>query len=79
MPHLWYELLGMTADERQSVYRELFRHQLEPELIYEIRKATNGNFVLGNARFQKKISNMLGRPCGSGLVRKARWVNALLV
>lgn len=74
-PHLMYEKLGPTAEERQYVYRELFRHQLEPGLIDEIRKATNGNFVLGNTRFQEDISNMLGRcvvPGNAGRPKKRK-------
>ena len=54
-PHSLYQALGRTASERQNAYRELFRYELEPGEIDEIRKATNGNFALGNSRFKQEI------------------------
>jgi len=48
IPHSIYLLLGTTNTERQTAHRELFRYQLEPGVVDKIRKATNGNFVLGN-------------------------------
>jgi putative transposase len=60
-PHSLYQKLGRTNAERQMAYRELFRYELESEEIDTIRKATNGNFALGNDRFTSEISEMLGR------------------
>jgi putative transposase len=60
-PHFMYEKLGLTDTARQENYRELFRYSLEPGMVDEIRKATNGNFVLGNDRFKEEISKVLGR------------------
>ncbi len=60
-PHFMYQELGLTQTERQSNYRELFRFNLEPGLVDEIRRATNGNFVLGNNRFKEEIGKTLGR------------------
>nr|WP_319394713.1 hypothetical protein [uncultured Desulfobacter sp.] len=60
-PHLLYHELGGTEEDRRSAYRELFRHNLDPGEIDQIRKATNGNFALGAKRFQDEISEMLGR------------------
>jgi len=60
-PHFMYESLGLTDTARQESYRELFRHDMEPGLVDQIRKATNGNFVLGDNRFQEEISKALGR------------------
>jgi len=34
---------------------------MEPGLVDQIRKATNGNFVLGDNRFKDEISKALGR------------------
>jgi putative transposase len=34
----------------QAAYRELLRCWLGPEVVGEIRTATNGNFALGGAR-----------------------------
>jgi len=60
-PHPSYEALGTDAAARQAAYRELFRHELEPELVDEIRCATNGNYALGNERFAAQVSLALGR------------------
>jgi len=60
-PHFMYEELGSTETLRQASYRELFRYNLEPGLVDEIRKATNGNYVLGNDRFKEEIRKALGR------------------
>ena len=72
-PHALYLALGQTAADRQAAYRELFRYALEPGLVDEIRKATNGNFALGDARFGEQIASALGRralPGKSGRPRK---------
>lgn len=74
-PHPIYLDLGRAEDERHAAYRELFRFHLEPEIIDTIRKATNGNFVLGNNRFQDEISQALGRrvkPGAAGRPRKQK-------
>ncbi|MCH9699248.1 MAG: transposase [Gammaproteobacteria bacterium] len=60
-PHAIYKQLGMTAQDRQKIYRQLFRSKLKSEVIDGIRKMTNGNYVLGNERFKEKIGKMLGR------------------
>jgi len=41
--------------------RELFRYELEPGPVDEIRRATNGNYALGNAAFAAQVSTALGR------------------
>ncbi|MDD5367039.1 MAG: transposase [Gallionellaceae bacterium] len=72
-PHETYSALGLTDGTRQTAYRELFRSQLEPGMIDAIRKATNGNYILGNSRFAEEISRALGRrvtPGKSGRPRK---------
>lgn len=60
-PHLLYGELGRTKEEKLSAYRELFRYQLKDDEIDQIRKATNGNFALGEKRFLNEISMLLGR------------------
>ena len=60
-PHYLYEALGPDGASRKHAYRELFRHQLEPGLVDEIRSATNGNYALGNPKFQEQIEEALGR------------------
>jgi len=70
--HSLYQDLGRTDGERQTAYRELFRHELEPQEIDKIRKATNGNLVLGNSRFNEEISEMLGRRVTPGKAGRPR-------
>lgn len=60
-PHTLYEALGLDAAGRQATYRELFRHELDPGLVDDIRHATNGNFALGTERFAGQIAAALGR------------------
>jgi putative transposase len=65
-PHLQYVALGLDSASRRAAYRGLFRAHMEPELIDEIRTATNGNFALGNSRFKAEIEAMLGRRATPG-------------
>ena len=60
-PHVCYQALAADEQERQAAYRELFRYQLDPGLVDEIRAATNGNYVLGTSRFQEEVTKALGR------------------
>jgi putative transposase len=71
--HGLYSALGQDEERRQAAYRELFRHELEPGLMDQIRRATNGNFVLGDERFAREIEAVIGRravPGKSGRPRK---------
>lgn len=60
-PHRLYASLGGDPAARQAAYRDLFRDELDPDLTDTIRNATNGNFVLGSARFADEIAQALGR------------------
>lgn len=60
-PHSLYHALGQDKASRAAAYRELFRHELEPGLVDEIRRATNGNYALGSAAFAAQVSVALGR------------------
>lgn len=60
-PHTIYERLDLDDVARQVAYRELFRYQLAPNIVDEIRQATNGNYALGDARFAQEIAETLGR------------------
>jgi len=60
-PHRLYLALGGEASARQAAYRELFRYELEPGLVDRIRRASNGNFVLGSERFAAEVAAVLGR------------------
>ena len=61
VPHEQYEALGTTPEERRQAYRELFAGDARYWGIDEIRKATNGNFALGNERFRREVAAKLGR------------------
>jgi putative transposase len=60
-PHDEYRRLGRQDAERREAYRRLFRAQVDEVLTNEILDATNGNFVLGDPRFQDRIVQALGR------------------
>lgn len=60
-PHAEYLRLARDDTDRRDAYRALFKAHLEAETVDEIRKATNGNFALGNGRFKKEIEDALGR------------------
>jgi len=60
-PHPEYQQLGQTDSERQTAYRSLFKAHLDPDTLKTIRTATNGNYVLGDNRFQEHIARMLNR------------------
>ena len=67
-------VVSEDAASRAAAYRELFRYELEPGLVDEIRRATNGNYALGNAAFAAQVSTTLGRravPGKSGRPRRA--------
>ncbi len=70
-PHFMYEALGLTKTMQETRYRELFRYNLEPGLVDEIREARNGNYVLENDRFKEEISKALGRHVQTGKAREA--------
>lgn len=60
-PHPLFSALGKTDAERQSVYRGLFRTQLDHEAIDNIRLALNQSQPLGNERFYRQIEKMAGQ------------------
>lgn len=60
-PHTVYHALGQGLASCQMAYRELFQPVLEANVLDEIRRATNGNFALGNPAFVEQIAVALGR------------------
>ncbi len=70
--HELYDALGLDAEKRTVAYRELFRYQLEPGLVDEIRAATNGNYALGSKKFQEQIAGELGRRVTPGKAGRPR-------
>lgn len=61
-PHPVVLALGATREERQSAYRELFRTDLAPGVLAQIRKSTQSGFVFGSPAFQEKVSATFGLP-----------------
>ncbi len=51
------ELKTMKGNE---IYRELFKYQIDDELIEQIRTVSNSGYVLGIERFQQQIAQTLG-------------------
>lgn len=65
-PHALYAALGHNKEQRQDAYRKLFTHALRPELIEQIRRATSGNYALGNVQFTDQLNKALGRAVTPG-------------
>jgi putative transposase len=65
-PHVTYDALGTDASSRQEAYRQMFQVQLEPVLVDQIRRATNGNFALGDPLFVAQIEAVLGCRAAEG-------------
>ncbi len=65
-PHAAYDALDANQRARQTAYRELFQLDLEPKLVEEIRRATNGNLALGDQCFASDIEHALGRRAIAG-------------
>jgi putative transposase len=66
VPHPCYLALGGDAAARRGAYRKLCNLALDKAVVDEIRLATNGGFVLGNARFAAEVGRMLGRRVARG-------------
>lgn len=60
-PHVAYQRLGRSNDERLSAYRQLFKQQLSEHSMNEIREATNKAWALGSERFKQKIQKLTER------------------
>ena len=60
-PHPDYVALGAADVDRRRRYRALFDARLEAKTLADIRSATNGNFVLGNKRFEDEVAAMVRR------------------
>ncbi len=73
-PHQLYVTLGQESNERQKAYRDLFEQELPSEKVEFIRRATNGNYALGDMPFIKSAADVLERfvtPQRAG--RPRRW------
>ena len=54
-PHELYLALGKTKHERLESYRQLFKVQVDVELLKEIRDSVNKSLALGNEKFVLQI------------------------
>jgi putative transposase len=71
-PHVEYQALGAIAEQQQEAYRALFRAQLDPETLAEVRTALNGQLITGTGRFTAEIETMLGRRVQPGMRGRPR-------
>ena len=75
--HAAYEGLGTAEDSRREAYRGLFRAEMEPALVDEIRQATHGNYALGSSRVKAEAEEALGRRVSRGKAGRKRLVKQL--
>ena len=59
--HPLYLALARDSIERQKNYRELFKYQIEGQLLEDIRSAINLGMALGNERFTAVVESLTGR------------------
>ena len=59
--HERYFALGDTDAARQEAYRELFKYQIEPGVLKQIRDAGNYGIALGGDRFREEVEAALNR------------------
>jgi putative transposase len=61
-PHALYDDLGEDPVSRERAYRALFDERLTVGTLDKVRRATHGNFALGNKKFTENMAKLLGRP-----------------
>jgi putative transposase len=71
-PHGAYLALGRSDEIRQRQYREMFKSELSPKMIDDIRMATNSNYALGSGKFAAEIEKALGRRVSPGINGRPR-------
>lgn len=70
--HPLYQALSQDERLRAESYRELFRYQLDPGLVDQIRAATNGNYALGSPKFSAEVEAALGRRVTRGMAGRPK-------
>lgn len=60
-PPVLYEALGTEPADRQAAYRALFEDALKPEMLAEIRQATNRGDLLGDDDFRQEVETSFRR------------------
>jgi len=71
-PHPLYLELDDDPVKRQEVYRELFCHHMDNDLLHEIRESLNHELVLGRSYFKDKIEEMTKRQTRLGMPGRPR-------
>ncbi len=71
-PHPSFTALAEDGPARREAYRVLFRSDIDADVIQQIRSATNGNYALGNERFQQQVAEALGRRATPGKAGRPR-------
>ncbi|MFQ3325291.1 MAG: putative transposase [Pseudomonadales bacterium] len=54
-PYEEHLTLSKSVDERQKIYQDLFKYQLDKELVTKISDATNKGIAIGNESFKQDI------------------------
>ena len=65
-PHAAFLALGGDESSRRLAYVELFRSELEPGELDDIRLSANAGYALCSERFRKEIESAVGRRAGPG-------------
>jgi putative transposase len=60
-PHPLYAALGGSAGKRAAAYAALFGAALPVEFVDALRRATNGGWALGGARWRAKVERVANR------------------
>ena len=61
LPHEQYRSLAKDKEQRCYQYRELFRNQIDDNLLHEIRDSINHEWLLGDDRFKDDVEYTLQR------------------
>lgn len=56
-----YLALGQKPEERLEAYKELFRHQLDNNMVKRLRDVTQKGLVFGRDDFVRRIEVLLDR------------------
>ncbi len=69
-PHTLFSQLGRTTAARKDAYRELFKTQIDDEVLSDIRASWQTGTPLGNDRFKERVERKL--QCKVGQPRRGR-------
>lgn len=71
-PHEEYSRLGLSPNERQGAYRQLFRAAISGQDLKAIRESTHKGWALGGERFKEQIEALTSRQASSKGVGRPR-------